>query len=246
MYGELNRSLPVQRRQVDFQVTVHGRTSAKDAVESTGVPHTEIALLLVNGSSSHWETPLHAGDRLAVYPYTNTFDLSTISFVHQFPPRPMRFILDVHLGRLASYLRLLGIDCLYSSRDLGDPVLVRRAVDEQRILLTMDHKLLMHKNLKWGRLIRRREPREQVVEVLDRFSLRGEISPLRRCAACNHLLTQAQGKNVEAHAPGRVYMEFLKRPGEIKQCPGCGRIYWPGSHLQRIYRLFEYWDVKCD
>ena len=112
-YGSLNDFLPPPRRQSTLVCTPNESPSVKDLVESLGVPHPEIDLLIVQGQSVDFGYRVRDGDRVAVYPLIREFDLTTM--IRLAPPcqAEPRFIADVHLGRLAAYLRLAGFDTTY-------------------------------------------------------------------------------------------------------------------------------------
>ncbi|HEB83985.1 MAG TPA: twitching motility protein PilT, partial [Bacteroidetes bacterium] len=219
-YGELNDHLPPAWRGREREIVPPLRSSVKDTLESVGIPHVEVALLLLNGEPVDWRPLLRAGDRVAAYPQAAGFDFSGVSRVWDPPPRPPRFVLDVHLGRLAAYLRLLGFDTLYQPVDPKDPALVHAAVEEERVLLTCDRRLLMHGALRWGRWVRNRQPREQTAEILDRYGLRDLARPFTRCLACNGLLVPADPARVKRDAPpGALRAHGVE---EFSRCPDCG------------------------
>lgn len=152
-YEELNDFLPREKKKREFIYTFMGHPSIKDAIESIGVPHTEVDLILVNGNSVSFNYQLTANDRISVYPVFECFDISTATKLHQQPLRKLKFILDVHLGKLARYLRLLGFDCYYK-KNLDDADIVDIAEKQQRIILTRDKGLLKHKKVTQGQLMR--------------------------------------------------------------------------------------------
>ena len=112
-YEELNDFLPREKRKVSFDYHFEGNPGIKDVIEALGVPHAEVDMLLVNGQSVDFEYQLQDGDRVAVYPVFESMDISAVSKVRQVPLREPKFVLDVHLGKLAKRLRLLGFDTLY-------------------------------------------------------------------------------------------------------------------------------------
>src|SRR5210317_449588 len=112
-YEELNDFLPPAQRKVEFEHRFQRRTSIKDMIESLGVPHPEIELILVNGRSVDFSHIVEDGDRISVYPVFECLDVSTLIRLRPTPLRNPRFVVDCNLGRLARYLRLLGFDCLY-------------------------------------------------------------------------------------------------------------------------------------
>ena len=146
----------------------------------------------------------------------------------------MCFVLDTHLGRLAAYLRMLGFDSVYRN-DCRDEELAHISADQQRTLLSRDRGLLKRSLVTRGYLVREPQPREQLLEVLRRFNLSGSVAPFRRCLACNTLL-QAVPKDLISH---RLPPETRKHYDEFHICPECNRLYWKGSHYQRMAGLIE-------
>jgi uncharacterized protein with PIN domain len=233
-YAELGEFLPASRRQLAFAHPVKDHVSVKDLIESLGVPHTEVDLILVHGESVDFSYHVQDGDHISVYPVFESFDLAPLLHVRPQPLREPRFVLDTHLGKLAGYLRLLGFDTLYRN-DYGDPQLVQISHQKSRILLTRDRGVLKHRLVTHGYYVWGTDPRRQVVEVLRRFDLAGAITPFRRCMRCNGLL--------EPVAKDRVTDRLLPKTrqyyDEFQQCLGCGRIYWKGSHHERMLRFVE-------
>jgi uncharacterized protein with PIN domain len=204
----------------------------KDAIESFGVPHTEIDLILVDGRSVRFDRRLLGGERVAVYPEFERFDISPL---HRLRPRPLRkprFVADVHLGTLARFLRLLGFDTRYSN-GLDDAELAAITVREKRILLTRDVGLLKRKAVVRGRWLRARDPEQQVSEIVEALHLKRAFRPFTRCMTCNGDLVAIARTDVTGLVPPRVYRRFRS----FKQCRECHRIYWRGTHFLRLRRL---------
>jgi hypothetical protein len=228
-YAELNDFLLRERRQVAFNHFFSGKPSIKDLIESLGVPHTEVDLILVNGESVEFSRQVQNGDRISVYPVFETINISPIVRVRPIPLRKVRFVLDVHLGKLVLYLRMVGFDTLYNN-EFSDDELVRISANERRILLTRDRGLLKRSNVTHGYYVRATNPPLQLVEVLHRFDLFKMSQPFRRCLRCNEMLEPAPKEKVEDHLPPKVREQFA----EFSLCRGCGRIYWKGSHYERM------------
>lgn len=215
-------------------VEVAAGTTVKDLVESLGVPHTEVDVILVNGESVDFAHLLGDGERVSVYPVFESLDVTPITRLRPAPQREPRFILDVHLGRLARYLRLLGFDALWSN-DASDEQLAILSAREGRILLTRDRGLLKRRAVTYGYLVRETSRRAQAVEVLRRFNLFGAINAFSRCLECNGLLEQVAKSEVDPLLLPRTrstYQEFWR-------CPDCGRVYWPGSHFDRLKAVVD-------
>lgn len=211
-----------------------GSPGVKDLIEACGVPHTEVDLVLVNGEPVDFAYRIADGDRVSVYPVFEAFDVGDISEVRASPLRVTRFVLDVHLGKLARFLRLLGLDVVYSpERDDAD--LVQDSLEADRILLTRDRELLKHGRLTHGSYVRASDPVEQMVEVVRRFHLEGAIAPFTRCPNCNGRLDPVdKAKVLDQIEPGtrRTYDEF-------RRCRECGKVYWRGAHFEDLERLVE-------
>jgi hypothetical protein len=233
-YAELNDFLPREMRMTEFPHTFGGKQSVKHLIEVAGVPHTEVDLVLVNGSSVDFSYVPDDGDRISVYPVFEAFDIAPVSLVRPWPLRQPRFVLDSHLGRLAVYMRMLGFDALYRN-DYRDDELVRISLAEHRALLTRDRSLLMRSAVTHGYFVRPRNWRDQLIDVLRRFDLAGSVSPLARCLVCNEPLEAVAKQAVADRVPPRS----LEHCDEFWQCPGCSRVYWNGSHRRRMLQFID-------
>jgi uncharacterized protein with PIN domain len=209
----------------------------KDAIESLGVPHTEIDLVLVDGRSVRFDCQLRGGERVAVYPEFERFDITPIHRLRPKPLRTPRFVADVHLGTLARYLRLLGFDTLYGN-ELDDAALAELTERGKRILLTCDVGLLKRKAVVRGQWLRSRDPERQIEEIVEALDLTRSFRPFTRCMTCNGLLSAVPRPDVSALVPSRVYRRFRS----FKQCRECRRVYWRGTHFLRLQRLVS--DVR--
>ncbi len=150
---------------VPFGHTFEGNPSIKDMIEALGVPHTEIDLILANGISVDFSCCGRDGDYISVYPVFESLDISPLICVRPYPLRDPRFILDTHLGKLATYLRMLGFDTLYQN-DCRDERLAHVSSQERRILLTRDRGLLKRRVVTKGYCVREFIALPQVVEIL--------------------------------------------------------------------------------
>jgi len=233
-YEELNDFLPADRRKVSFTHVFQGRTAVKDMIETLGVPPTEVDLILVNGRSVDFAYIVQDGDRVSVYPVFESLDITPLVRLRPRPLRISRFIVDTHLGRLARYLRLLGFDTRYGNH-YQDDVIARLASQERRILLTRDRGLLKRSIITHGYYVRADQPRRQLQEVCDRLDLYRSIPPFRRCTCCNGLLAPVAKERIVA----RLEPDTRRCVDEFWLCAGCGRIYWQGSHYERLWQLIR-------
>ena len=230
-HGDLNFFLPRDRHEQSLSVAYTGRTSVKDAIEARGVPHPEVALILVNGAPVDFAYAVQAGDQIEVYPA----DLAaTMPFPPLLPPPAPRFVLDQHLGRLAERLRLLGFDTLYRN-DYHDPEQAQIAHDERRILLTRDLGLLKRSAVIYGAFVRATDPEEQVIEIVRRWNLFDALAPFQRCMRCNGLLEQVS----KAEVADKLLPQTRADHSEFHRCTGCAQIYWPGSHFASMQHFVE-------
>jgi hypothetical protein len=233
VHGDLNDFLPAAVRGTTLCRPIAGRPGVKDVLEAAGVPHPEIALVEVNGVAVGLDHRLQPGDRVDAYPADPAAPLpSERAGVRDDAADMPRFVLDGHLGRLAAYLRMCGLDTVYR-RDAGDDELARLAADNDRILLTRDVGLLKRSIVRHGAIVRSEHPPDQLVEVVRRFGLASRVRPFARCLRCNEVLEPVERQDVEVAVPARVYRE----QASFSRCPDCGGIYWRGSHHARMSRL---------
>jgi uncharacterized protein with PIN domain len=219
-YAELNDRVPEERRAVTFPISAEDGARVGPVIESACVPLSEVELVLVNGRSVSFEHLVNDGDRVSAYPVFESFDISPVLQVREHPLRTPRFVLDVHLGKLASHMRLLGFDVLYS-RVFNNDELMSISLHERRTLLSKDRRLALHPSLTHAYLVRENHPREQTVEVLQRFDLFSSIQPFIRCLTCDTMLGSVGKDDVAGRLPPRVREVF----NEIYLCPYCDRVY---------------------
>ncbi len=234
-YAELNDFLPPERRQVEFAYLVAERASVKDVIESVGVPHAEVDLILANGVSVDFAYLVSDGDRISVYPVFESVDISPVVRLRPRPLRNPRFVLDTHLGRLAGYLRMLGFDTLYRN-DYDDDEIVRVSGADGRIILTRDKGLLMRSAVTHGYWVRASRVREQALEVVKRFDLAGQARPFTRCIVCNQELRPVAKEEVV----DRLLPKTRRYYEQFSMCDSCGRIYWNGSHYEHMRRTVDW------
>jgi len=238
-YAELNDFLPPVQRKRTIQYRFSGHPGIKDPIEVFGVPHTEVELIIVNAESVGFNYQLQTGDRVAVYPVFKSLDTPPLLRLREkIAPKP-RFVLDVNLGKLAKFMRLLGFDSLYRN-DFKDKEVVNIAVTEHRIVLTRDRRLLFAKNISYGYWVRAVNVESQVVEVLRRFDLHSSIHAFVRCLVCNgELVPVAKADILDRLEPKtRLYYELFHH------CVDCRRIYWEGSHMEGMRRhLADYSNI---
>lgn len=228
-YGELNDFLPEDIRGREFQYSLNGGNDLKHIVESAGIPHTELEIILLNGVSVGFGAKVEPGDRIALYPVFESVDVFRIMRLRSEPLRKTSFVLDVHLGKLAVLLRLLGFDALFPG-DVPDSDLAEISEEQHRILLTRDRMLLKRSKVTHGCFIRSSYPEEQAREVIRRLDLAGSVKPFSRCPECSGMLESVAREKI-LH---RLEPLTIKYYQEFTMCSECSRIYWKGSHYIKL------------
>jgi uncharacterized protein with PIN domain len=229
-HGDLGFFVKAKDRLQPLRRVLTHKTSVKDVIESFGVPHPEVDLIVFNGQPVDFSFRLEGDAALHVYPIS--VDLFP-SFRLQ--ARQVRaFVADGHLGKLTRDLRLLGLDVSYN-HEADDGELLTTMIRENRALLTRDRPLLMHRAVRTGYFPRSQHPMEQTLEVIRRFGLAGTLAPFIRCLRCNGLLATVSKEAVIDHLEPltRLYYDDFQR------CPQCGQCYWRGSHVTKLEKRLE-------
>ena len=236
LHGVLNDFVAPERRGQAFTHELQGSPSVKDLIESLGPPHPEVDVVCVDGEPVGFGHRAEEGTRLDVYPALAPAAARVAQEARVGPPLPdmPRFILDVGLGRLSGFLRMLGFDTLWRN-DYADDQLARLSRDEARVLLTRDLGVLKRSEVVQGYYPRATDPAHQLVEVVRRYGLTSRMRPFSRCIACNAPLSTATPEEVQ----GRVPEGVAQRHRHFQQCPGCQRVFWPGTHHERMQSLVE-------
>jgi len=210
------------------------RPAVKDAIEAMGIPHTEVDAVVINGCSVGFNCQLQPHDTVDVYPPCTPVPVENV--LHLTPPLPDRvtFVIDVHLGKLARRLRLLGFDCLYKN-DFADAEIIRQSLTSKRIILTRDRGLLKQRQVQHGYLVRSNQVAVQVREILDRYLLYDRVQPWSRCLVCNGLLEKVPKSTIEHRLETKTKLYYE----DFHRCIECDRIFWPGSHFSKIETWFN-------
>ncbi len=208
------------RGQVDARPD--GTSSLGHVVESLGVPLTEVGTLLLDGRPVERSYRPRDGDHLHVLAVERP----------QVTPVPPAFLLDVHLGTVARWLRLVGVDTAYGN-DLDDDTLIDMANEQRRILLTQDRGILRQRRLWFGAFVRGGRPEEQFDDLLDRFA--PPLDPWTRCTACNGTLAPVD----KAEIQDRLEPGTKRTQDAFARCRRCGHVYWKGAHHERLRRIVD-------
>jgi uncharacterized protein len=233
-YEELNDFLHYSKRKKPFDIILIEKRTIKDIIESLGVPHTEVDLIIVNKQSVPFGYHPENGDYISVYPVFEALDITSINILRPKPLRQPKFILDVHLGTLARYLRLLGFDTIYRN-DLQDEEIITISLTEQCIILTRDRQMLKNGRVTHGYYVRNTNPGKQLREIVNRFDLKDQFHPFIRCMACNGKIEKIEKDIVLDQLLPKTRNAF----NEFYRCNSCHKVYWKGSHYDRMTRIVE-------
>jgi uncharacterized protein with PIN domain len=204
--------------------------SVKDLIEAQGIPHTAVFKLEINGREQSFEYNVWDGDEITVYP----FEYADIATTDRIFWQPTAFIADLHLGKLAKTLRLLGFDTSFN-KNWDDNNIRRQSNQQQRMILSRDIELLKNGKTKFGYWVRSDDPDRQIKELFNRFSLADQINPFTRCMKCNGSLRDVELKKVEDRVPPKV----KEWHSDFFQCSDCQQVYWEGSHYKKLKKKVD-------
>jgi len=231
-HGDLNIFLGTKTGDAVIERTLAEKTSIKDIIESCGVPHPEVDVILVDGQTVSFDHTVANDANVEVFPIGHHGPRCTDKRLQTIGIN--KFVADGHLGKLTRRLRLLGFDVAYC-KDADDRQLLEIMALENRALLTRDRRLLMHRMVEHGYYPRSQNADEQTIEVIRRFDLSELIAPFTRCLRCNATLEEAAKADIidKLEPLTNIYYDQFRR------CPDCKQIYWPGSHFPKLQKRIE-------
>ena len=233
-YAELNDFLPSRQRQKSFVYALKTPVAVEEVIESLGIPRSEVDLVLVNSQPALFSQRLFEHDHISIYPTFGTLDISSLKDAVDPPLRTTRFILDAHLGKLAKYLRMLGFDSLYRN-DYKDREIIQQAAEDGRIILSRDRQLLTSKEVTHGYYVRSVDKHDQLREVVRKYDLYNQFRSFTRCMTCNNELVPKDKEEIGHLVP----CDTAKHFNEFFFCPDCRKVFWKGSHFQRMEALIR-------
>lgn len=238
-YEELNDFLPPRKRKKQFLHALKTRQSVKDLIESYGIPHTQVDLIIVNGKSVNFFYSVKPDDEISVYPVFESFDIKNVTHLQQAPLRKTKFILDANLNKLAHYMRMFGFDTEIS-KNLSEIKLIARAKLTHRIIISRNRQLLKRRDVTHGYCLTSGDPKDQLEKILSRFDLYDSTTPFSRCFLCNSKLKKIAKEKIAEKLPKKVRVQH----SEFTICESCHKIYWKGSHYKKMCKFID--NLKND
>jgi uncharacterized protein with PIN domain/DNA-directed RNA polymerase subunit RPC12/RpoP len=145
----------------------------------------------------------------------------------------IRFFADVMTARVVRWLRAIGIGTVWEDA-VADRDLVRRAIEEKRFILTLDKRLIEEWRVDNVLLLRSENPFEQFRQIIEHFDIKKPREFFKRCLVCNTLLRNASAEEIRAAPP-----DVRENQKTFQFCPNCKKLYWQGSHTQRMRKAIE-------
>ena len=239
-HEELNEFLPPEQRGREFTVPCARNATTKHMIEALGVPHTEVEVILVNGLACGFDRLLSDGDRVTVYPRSDSLTGEPMVRLREWPLPVIRFVADSHLGGLARLLRMAVFDTLYRN-DYRDSEIADVARNDRRIVLTRDRDLLKQRGISHGCYVHALKPARQFGEIVARLDLARSFNPFTLCLECNAPVRDMEKKHVVRQLPTSVQA----RHEHFTICDHCGRVFWEGSHWQSMRELLDKVSRPC-
>jgi uncharacterized protein with PIN domain len=146
----------------------------------------------------------------------------------------LRFVADAMVGKLARWLRILGVDVIYDV-SLDDHELLALARSEKRILLTRDNPLAFGSGDPPRLFIESDDYRRQLRQVVSTYQIDTRKALFTRCVVCNTLLEPVSRLEVRERVPPYVF----STQDQFKRCPKCDKILWGGTHRAHMQKELE-------
>jgi uncharacterized protein len=239
-HGDTRDLLRLEPQNGVISYILERRATIKDIIEALGVPHTEVGRIVCGGQDLTFQFIPIGGERIDIYPFTWQ-TMATQATVLRPEPLPwLRFLVDINVTKLARNLRMAGLD----AASVVDPAITevaRLAKSEQRIVLSRNRELLKVRTIRFGQLLRSMDPLAQLIEVVRRYGLQGNLQPFSRCLSCNELLLPVAKKDIDHRLQPltrKYYNDFMK-------CPLCQRIFWRGSHHAKMVEMLNNRVTDC-
>lgn len=235
-YGDTKELLNKPCRSNDGVVKypLNRQASIKDIIESLGVPHTEIGCLLLESTPKTFTFIPDGREEIHIHPLSPDLPVTSATLLRPNPLPRLQFMVDVNVNKLAHLMRMAGIDTATVPGE-SYRLIAQAASREKRILLSRNKDLLKYNEVIFGRLIRSQNTFKQFAEVIKLYSLASQFRPFSRCMLCNIVLKQVVKKDI-IH---RLEPLTKKHYTVFKECPGCNRLFWRGSHHDQMVKKLK-------
>lgn len=210
------------------------RASIKDIIESIGIPHTEIGKICSERKKVDFGFIPETSMIVNIFEILPPFDVTCPTCLRPEPLKKIRFIADLNVSKLATLLRMSGIDTEISE-DLSDKEIASLSREKQRIVLSKDLGLLKHRKITFGRYVRAVYPKDQLTEIINFFNLKTHLQPFSRCLRCNTSLTPVEKRDILSRLQPKTRLFFH----HFKICARCDKIYWKGSHHEGMIKKMK-------
>ena len=231
-HKDLQTLLPGKRAAKVLKYALTRRASLKDIIESQGIPHTEVAQILLKKKELGFGFNPVGGEEIDILPFSDEISVFTSTMLRSQPFCSLKFMVDINARKLARNLRIIGIDTTM--------VPVARLVEigsiatsQQRILITRNRELLKCNTVIHGHLLRSENHVIQLQEVVKRYKLKPHIKPYTRCTICNGDLRSTTKQAVYQRLEPLTRKYF----NTFKLCKDCEKVYWQGSHHDQMQQL---------
>jgi len=194
---------------------------------------TSIEIVLIIPEGSRFDK--HTRRKTDLFSNATRCDGATILRTASRPDKKVfvvKFLVDAMLGRLTKWLRLLGYDTAWAGH-LEDGQIARLARREGRVVLTRDTQFARRKGLQIV-LLHSQTLTGQLEELRDRVAL-PPADLFSRCPVCNTVLQPLGRAAAKPLVPPYVW----QTQPSFRRCPGCGRVYWAGTHRQHIFTFLQ-------
>ncbi len=239
--GELVDLLRHPHQGGELRYPVTRQTSVKDALEALGPPHTEVYRLTADGRDIAFSERLLPGMRIEAWPAVFPIDVTKATVLRPDPLPRLAFLADANVGKLATLLRLLGHDTAYDRR-FTDTMVAETAAQEGRVVASRDRNCLKRAKIAYGRVVRANDPLTQLRDIVAAFGLKPPYAAFSRCLRCNAPLEGVSKAEVLPLLLPKTRRYF----DTFHRCPTCGRVYWPGSHHDRMLELLQDIELVSD
>jgi uncharacterized protein len=210
------------------------RASLKDIIESQGIPHTEVAQILLNNMELGFGFIPVGGETIDILPFSEKISVFTMTLLRPQPIYSLQFMVDINVRKLARNLRIIGFDTTLVP-DMRLVEIGNVATSQQRILITRNRELLKCNTVIHGHLVRSENHVTQLQEAAKLYKLKLHIKPFSRCIACNGDLVSVAKQDI-FHRLEPLTQKYFNM---FKRCNDCEKIYWQGSHHEQMLRLIS-------